>query len=270
MRKIKILGSVIILIMIFLGCEKVKDPAGQRDVAVIPLISDINPGIFNSKDLKNSYVEFKVSLESGKQADKAIIEGSYKNNYERIKLAEATSFPATIRIVSGDIIQKLGITEADIINGDIFQLEVLITSDGLTTRSKQILQVVVSCPYDRELTAGSYHSVSPPSDWNTEGDITITPDPSDIYKVYVTGLEELEGLVEDQGPLVMIIDPATNVVTVPKKVLSSDAWGYGSISYVGNGVYNSCDGSYVMHFDIGLESLGSQGIFLFTFTRSTK
>jgi hypothetical protein len=270
MRKIKILGSIMALIMIFTGCEKVKDPAGQRDIAVIPFISDINPGIFNSKDLKNSFVEFKLGLETGKHADKAIIEGSYKDNYERIKLAEATSFPATIRIVSGDIVQKLGITEADIINGDFFQLEVLITSNGVTTRSKQILHVVVSCPYDNALTVGSYHSVSPPSDWNSEGDITITADPDNQYKLYVTGLEANEGLVEDQGPLVMYLDPATNVVTVPKKVLSSDAWGYGSISYVGDGAYNSCDGSYVMHFDIGLETLGSQGIYLFTFTRNAK
>ncbi len=67
MRKINILGSIITLIMVFIGCEKAKDPAGLRDVAVIPYISDVNPGIFNSTDLANAYVEFKATEPAGKQ-----------------------------------------------------------------------------------------------------------------------------------------------------------------------------------------------------------
>lgn len=50
-----------------------------------------------------------------------------------------------------------------------------------------------------------------------------TADPNDPYKVYVSGIEEMEGLVEDQGPLVMYIDPATYEVTVPEKIISSVA-----------------------------------------------
>jgi hypothetical protein len=268
MRKIKISGLIITLILIFLGCEKAKDPAGQRNIAVIPVISDVDPGIFDSKDLKNSYVEFKLDMGSGKQAQKVVVEGSYNNNYERVKLAEITDFPASIKVISGDIIQKLGIAEADIINGDVFSLEMVTTANGVTTRSTAILRVVVSCAYQNSLATGSYHSVS--SDWNSEGDITITADPVDPYKVYVSGLEEMEGLVEDGGPLVMFIDPATYNVSVPAKNISSDAWGYGSIKYAGDGVYNSCDGSYVMHFEISLDALGSQGINTFTFTRNAK
>jgi hypothetical protein len=81
-------------------------------------------------------------------------------------------------------------------------------------------------------------------------------------------LEEIEGLTEDLGPLVMYINPATYRVSVPSKAISSDAWGYGAISYAGNGVYNSCDGSYTMYFDISLTSLGSVGIYTFSFTRN--
>jgi hypothetical protein len=268
MKKIKITGLIITLVVMFSGCEKVKDPAGQRGVAVIPVISDVNPGIFDSKDLKNSYVEFTLGLVSGINAEKAVIEGSYNNNFERRVLAEISSFPATVKIISGDIIQKLGISEADIMNGDVFSLEVVTTANGLTTRSPAILKVVVSCAYNNALATGSYHSVS--SDWNSEGDITITRDPGDPYKIYVKGLEEMEGLVEDGGPLVMFINPATYDVTVPAKMISSDAWGYGGIVYAGKGVYNSCDGSYEMNFDISLESLGSQGINNFTFTRNTQ
>jgi hypothetical protein len=268
MKKTKISAIIITSVLLIIGCEKAKDPAGLRDVGIIPIISDVNPGIFDSKDLKNSYVELTLKLENGKTAEKAVLEGSYNRNFERVKLAEVTSFPATVRIVSGDIIQKLGISEADVINGDVFTLEVVTTANGLTTRSTAILRVVVSCAYDRTLTFGSYHSTS--ADWNSDGDITVTADPDDPYKVYVSGLEEMEGLVEDGGPLAMYINPATYVVTVPAKAISSDAWGYGAITYSGTGVYNSCDGSYEMHFDISLESLGSQGINTFTFTRNQK
>lgn len=268
MRKIIILGSIFTLIMIFSGCEKAKDPAGQRDVGVIPVISDINPGIFDSKDLNKSYVVFKLDKQIGSQTEKVVIEGSYKNNNQRIPLAEINTFPATVKIISGDVIQKLGISAANVVNGDIFTFEMVTTAKGITTRSPAILRVVVSCAYENSLAVGSYHSVS--TDWNSEGDITITSDPNDPYKVYVTGLEEMEGLVEDSGPLVMNIDPATYSISVPEKIISTDAWGYGSIKYAGDGVYNSCDGSYVMHFEISLDATGSLGINTFIFTRNLK
>lgn len=136
----------------------------------------------------------------------------------------------------------------------------------MTTRSNAVLSVPVACAYNVELAAGSYHTVS--SDWNSEGNITITANPEDPYTVYVAGLEEIEGLDEDQGPLVMHISPATFEVTADKTIIASDAWGFGSISYSGNGVYNSCDGSYTMYFNITLSALGSQGTFKFDFTRN--
>ncbi len=68
------------------------------------------------------------------------------------------------------------------------------------------------------MSTGSFHSVS--ADWNSEGDITITADAVNPYKIYVSGLEEMEGLVEDLGPLVMYIDPITYAVTVPRKAIA--------------------------------------------------
>jgi hypothetical protein len=266
MKKIKTLGLIITLIMIFLSCEELPDPAGRRGVAVVPGITDIDPGIFDSKDLKNSYVEFTITVPAGTQVDKITIQGSYQDNLERVTITEVTSFPATVRILSSDVAQKLGIALNNIENGDVFTLELLTLANGLTTRSTAVLFVAVACAYDVNLAVGSYHSVS--ADWNSEGSITLTADPANPYKIYVSGIEEMEGLVEDQGPLVMYINPATYNVTVPEKVLSSDAWGYGAISYSGNGVYSSCDGSYSMYFDISIGAYGNQGTFGFTFTRN--
>lgn len=266
MKKIKTLGLIVTLIIIFIGCDEIKDQAGQRNIAVIPVISNVNPGIFDSKDLLNSYVEFKVDLDSGTQAENAVIVGSFKSNFERVEIAEVSSFPSTIRIISGDIIQKLGITVADVENGDVFTFEVLTTANGVTSRSNAILSVSVACAFDEALTIGSYHSVS--LDWNSEGDITLTADPEDPLTIYVAGLEAIEGLDEDLGPLVMHIDPATFAVIADPTKIASDAWGYGYIEYSGSGIYNSCNGSYSMDFAIFIENAGAQGKYKFDFTRN--
>ncbi len=266
MKNLRKIGLIITLIVILFGCEKAKDPAGLRNVAVIPVISNINPGIFDSKDLVNSYVQFDVALESGSTADNAVVEGSYNNNLARVKLTEITSFPATVNLISGDVIQKLGIVPSSVVNGDLFTMELVTTANGITTRSNAVVNVSVACAFENSLTVGSYHSVS--LDWNSAGNVTITADVNDPYTVYVSGLEALEGQDEDKGPLVMHIDPSTFAVTADKTVLVSLAtWGDHNITYSGSGTYNSCDGSYTMNFDISATE-GSYGRFLFNITRN--
>ena len=60
MKKIKILGFIVTLMMYSISCEELPDPAGERGVAVVPGISGLDPGMFDSKDLENSYVRFTV------------------------------------------------------------------------------------------------------------------------------------------------------------------------------------------------------------------
>jgi len=266
MQKIKKTGLIIALIMIIAGCEELPDPAGRRGIAVVPALTDVNPGIFDSKDLENSYVEFMVSIPEGTKVEKITVVGSYQDNFERVVLKEVTSFPSTVRILSSDIAQKLGVPLNTIKNGEVFIVELLTLANDITTRSVASLFVPVACAFGSDLATGSYHSLS--TDWNSEGNISLTADASDPYKIYVKGLEEIEGLTEDLGPLVMFINPATFNVTVPEKALASDAWGYGALSYSGSGVYNSCEGSYVMNFEIFLGAYGSQGTYKFTFTRN--
>jgi len=265
MKKIKILGLIFTLIIVIFSCDKLADPAGPRGTAVVPVISNVATGIFDSKNLVSSFVQFKVDLATGQQADNGIVVGSYNSNGERIKIADIASFPATVKLVSGDVIRALGISATSVKNGDVFTVEVLTTVNGVTTRSNAVLSVSVACAYSNALAIGSYHSVS--VDWATSGNITLTADVNNPYKIYVVGLEELEGVVEDLGPLVMNIDPATYAVTVPKKAIGSNAFGYHNIAYGGSGVYNSCDGSYAMNFTISVDE-GGFGINAFTFTRN--
>jgi hypothetical protein len=262
MKKLYTLGSVVMLIMIFFGCEEVKDPAGQRNIGIVPLISDVS-GIFINGDPASS-VQFKVDLSAGMTVEKGEIEVSRQGNFERVKIKELSSFPSTVTFALGEIADKLG----NISRGDVISLEVLTSNNGITTRSNAALALIVYCEYTPALAVGSYHSVSPPSDWSTEGDIVITADPNDPYTVNVKGLETIDGNIEDKGKLVMHIDPANFQVTADKTVLASESyWGDTNIAYEGTGTFNSCSGTYSMSFDISSDQ-GDYGAFLFTFTRN--
>ena len=261
MKRIKTIGLTIVLVIILFGCEDIKDPAGQRNVGIVPLISDVN-GIFISGE-PSSFIQFKVDLQSGATVENAEIEVSSQENFQRVKIADLTTFPSDFTFTLGEIAEKLGVINA----GDVIYIEVVTTKDGLTTRSNAALAPIVYCQYDPALAVGSYHSVSPPAEWNSEGDISLKSDPGDQFTIYVTGLETIEGLNEDQGPLVMHINPVTFSVMADKTVLASDAWGETNIAYEGTGSYNSCTGSYEMNFNISTDQ-NDYGTFAFTFTRN--
>lgn len=269
MKRINIVGFIFMLMMFTIGCEELPDPAGERNVAIVPDITDLNPGVFDINDLENSYVRFTVTIPEGTSVSSITLICSYNNDHSDIAITEITTFPAVMTVTSAEVAQKMGISLDDIERGDIFDFELLITTNGRITRSTPLV-IPVACVYSVNMATGSYHSFSPayPAGWETEGDITLTADDDDIYMIYVSGLEVLDGNVEDLGPLVMHVDPITYAVTVPKKALASDVWGvYHNIAYEGTGTFSSCDGTYNMNFTITVDE-GSFGAFPFTFTRN--
>ena len=259
MKRIKIFRLTIILVAMLVGCEEAKDPAGQRNVGIVPLLTDVS-GLFIGGE-PSSFVLFKVDLQEGATVENAQVVVSSGDAFQRVKIADISSFPSDFTFTLGDITEKLG----EINEGEVIYIEVVTTRDGITTRSNAALAQIVFCQYDVNMAAGSYHSLS--ADWNSEGDISIKADAADQFTVYVTGLETIDGLDEDQGPLVMHINPATFEVIADKTVLASDAWGDTNIAYEGTGSYNSCTGSYEMNFTISVDQ-GEYGTFAFTFTRN--
>jgi|GEM_PF-1989890 len=132
------------------------------------------------------------------------------------------------------------------------------------------IRIDVPCEYVVEDVTGNYRAVSPPSDWNAAGSITITADPEDPYILYVSNLAGMEGLNEDGGPLKMIVSPVDFSIVAEKTVLASSlaAWGlpYTNYYYEGTGRLNTCTGVYTMSFKIGVDQ-GSWGYNAFTFTK---
>jgi hypothetical protein len=263
MKKMNKIPLAITLIILLIGCEETKDPAGQRNIGIVPAITDVN-GMFISGELSSS-ISFRVSLAEGEAVENATIEVSSGDEFQRTKIADITSFPSDYTLTLGDITEKIGAVN----EGEVVYIEVVTTKNGVTTRSNAALAMTVFCMYDVNNATGSYHSISPPSDWNTEGDISLKADQDDQFKIYVTGLEAIEGINEDQGPLVMHIDPATFNVVADKTVLASDFYFYDetNIAYEGTGTYNSCTGTYEMNFHITTDQY-DYGTFQFTFTKN--
>jgi hypothetical protein len=265
MKKIRLLGLFFILIMIIIGCEELKDPAGERGVALAPSVSTPNPGFFISGSA-DSYIRFSVDILTEAQPEKTDIVVSHGTNFERVKIAEVTTFPATVSITLGEVLTAIGTDISDVSSGDVIYVEVETTFNGRVTRSSASLAIPVVCEFDPDLAIGQYRAVAP--DWPADGPVTLTADPADPYKIYVSGLAELDGAVEDLGPLVMHIDPATLKVTAEKTKIASDFFGYHNYSFesASQGSFNTCDGKYTMIFKITVDE-GSFGNYSFTLTR---
>lgn len=265
MKEIKKIGLIITLLLLFSSCEELPDPAGLRGVAVVPAITDIDPGIFDSKDLENTFVQFVITVPEGSRPDKISVLGSYQDNYERVVLAEATTFPSTVKIKATEVAQKIGLSLNEIVNGDAFIFELYTKANNISTFSTAVLIVPVACAYNVNVATGDFHAVS---DWPSEFDVTLESDADDPYTILVSGLSALDGIEEDNGPFVLHIDPATYNVSAETKLLASDYYGYGGITYSGYGVFSSCDGSYILYIDISVGDYGSQGVYIFELTRN--
>jgi hypothetical protein len=295
-NKLKIFTILVIAIFLLTNCKK--DPTmPELSTGVLPLILKDN-----TKDLvifDNNIAGFAGSVTCDKyystdnpKSMNLMVSMNDDPDITAAAISNITSWPVTYNFTASALVALLpGLNNiSEIHTNDYFRIFADITlQDGTVLKGNDTLYAGYSsgtfnlpgsspyvtypvvCGYEPALAVGSYHSKSPASDWNSEGDITITVDATDNTKVYVVGLEEMEGLVEDVGPLVMHIDPLTFAVTADKSVLVSDVsdWGpYTNLAYQGTGTYNSCNGTYTMKFKITVD----QGTFIngasFTFTRN--
>ncbi len=268
MKKQYIFTLLVAFLIVFGGCEDTNENlVGSRGIAVVPEMSEANPAFFTS-DLENSYVAFTVNLPEGEAVDAAEVQITYEG--KTVVIQEIESFPSDLNITATEVIAGLGISEADVEIGDSFLLHVVTTSAGVSTRSLAALLINVTCEFDPVLTGGSYHVVS--ADWEVEGDVTISVDPDDPFKLYIEDMAEMEGLVGNGNRLELNISPTSFKMSGPATVLSANLapWGLSYTGYTytpGVGLYNSCDGSFTMPFAISVDQ-GSFGTFNFTFTRN--
>ncbi len=253
---------VALILLIVGGCENTNlNLVEQRGVAVVPLISNLSPAVFDSNDPQNTFIEFKVDVADKTLLTNAIVKVSLNGKLQRVDFSTITTFPQTVKISLKEAATKLNIGIDNIVLGDILNVEIWTTTNGKVYQTSALFNAGVVCPYFRNQIIGSYHSVS--ADWASEGDVTITADPTNEFIVYVAGLEAIDGLDEDKGPLKMVINPLDYSVTAVKTVLATSTLGWGAtsdyhnIAYEGTGVLNTCNGTYEMNFDISVD----EGVF---------
>lgn len=269
MKKIKILGLIATLVLTFASCEtEVVDPAGLRDVGVVPEIANLNPAVYDSNDLENTFVQFTIEV-NNPAVKEVIVVASYNGDKKRTEVSKATSFPASVKLQLTEVAAKLGIPLSSVKAADVFNIELISVQGGESYFSNAAFNAAVVCGYDPAMVTGSYRAVS--GGWGLDGNVTITVDPNDEFIVYVSGLAAVEGLNEDQGPLKMKINPLDFSVIAEKTVLASDVapWGlpYTNYFYQGFGKLNTCNGAYNMTFTIGIDQ-GSWGAFDFVLTKN--
>ena len=269
MKTYKILALLAVMFLTFSACETdVVDPSGLRGEGVVPSITNLNPAVFDVNDPENTFIKF--DLDATPAVSEVIFVASYNYNDKgllRVPVRNSTIFPAKdVVIYMHEVATALGIQLDSINPGDVFTLEALTVQGGKTYRSSAVINAAAVCAYDPEMVTGAYQAVSPASDWNANGPITITVDPDDEYIVYVSGLPELDGFVGDLGPLKMIVNPKNFEVKAAKATLASIFDIYHNMAYEGFGLLNTCNGTYEMTFTITVDE-GSFGTNAFTFTK---
>ncbi|MDY0078641.1 MAG: hypothetical protein RBR87_15340 [Bacteroidales bacterium] len=261
MKKYKLLVILAAMVLSFTACKTdVDDPAGPRNIGVVPSITNLNPAAFDVNDPENTFVKFDLDAESA--VNEIVIYASFNGDLRRTRLKSYTTFPAKGEIIyMRDVAAALGLSLNDIKPGNTFNLELVTVQGSSTYRSNAVINAAAVCAYDSEMVSGAYKAVSP--DWPADGPVTITIDPTDEYIVYVAGLAALDGLDEDKGPLKMVVNPLNFEVKAERTVLASAAFGYTNIAYEGFGLLNTCDGTYDMNFTITVDQ-GSFGQYSFS------
>lgn len=268
MKQLKIYAMLFTLTFLMFGCENTyENLVGERGANVTAVISNLKPAIFN-EDLANSFISFTVSLPEGEVVDAAEVEVSLGD--KSAILTSLATFPATVTIKAIDAINALGVDANTVTTSSVFYISVLTEKNGQKTRSKtSSLKVPVVCAFDPTLAVGSYDVVS--ADWEVQGDVTLVADANDPYKIRIKGLQAVDGLTGSGLDVIVDIDPGTFAVTGGTTLMAADLseWdlAYTNYSYkLKSGSYNSCEGSFVLNFDIFVDQ-GAFGTFKFTFTK---
>lgn len=257
-----ILGGMMLL---FSACETdVIDPAGARDEAVVPGITNLNPATYDVNDLENTFIQFDLTM-PGSGVEEAVLLVSFGDGKQRKEVTSVNSFPANINVPLTDVVAALGMNLESIEPADQFSFEIRTTQGGKSYYSSAAFKVAVVCGYEVENVTGAYLAYSAPDQWDMEGNVTLEVDPNDEFKVYINGYATAEGLVEI-APIVMIINPLDFSVTVPSSTIADEAFGYTGYTYEGSGSLNTCDGKYELMIGISVDQ-GSFGSFQFEFTK---
>jgi hypothetical protein len=256
-RILKVFGLMAVMLLAFTACdEDVIDM--NRGEGVVPSIQNLDPAVFS--EAEGTYISFDVDVQD--YTGDLVVLASVDGDKSRTPVKTISNFPANVTITLAEVAQAKGVSVNDFEVGSIFNFEVQTTVGGKSYRSPASFNAPLACAYLPEAVSGDYTASS--AGWAVSGPITIVADEDDPFTLYVSGLVALDGMDEDQGPLVMVVNPGNFHVTAPRTVLGTDFFGYDNVAYQGFGVLDTCTGEYDMTFTITVDQ-GSFGSYGFVF-----
>ncbi len=265
MKKISIFSILLFVVAAFTACEDTNENLVKyNNDYVVPVITNLKPAFYTS-DLENSYIKFDVSLPENQKVESAWIEVVFKGKTG--KVADIANFPSTITLKATDAINTLSMSNSDVEINDDFTFYVVTSNKGHSTRSQAAVVAFVTCEYDQAKAVGTYEAVS--DDWQAKGTVNLEADPENPFKIYVSGIYEMDGGAPNDNKLIINIDPGSFKLSGPKCKLGPHApWGkYTNYYYeVIGGLYKSCDGKYEVVVKITVDE-GAFGTFNYVFTR---
>jgi len=254
--------------LLIISCKDTNENLVQeRGTAIVPTMSKPSPAYF-SDNIDASYVQFDLSLPEGVTIEKAQIEVAYGSQSAIVK--DVTLPVKGLKVTANEVIQALKMPLSEYKTGDNFNLYVLTTKDGKTTRSKAAFTIPVMCYFDPSMLVGKFDWVS--DDWGENGTVNLEADPANPYKIYITDYAQSEGLTGNGNRIVLNVDPDNFSITGPKVIISNDLseWGLSYHDYAYepvSGSYKACDDAYTVIFSITVKE-GSFGNNVFIFTRA--
>ena len=263
----KYIYTIAAILLVSMSCENTNENMVQeRGVAVVPIMSDPAPAYFTD-NIEASYVQFDLSLTQGETVEKASIEVSRGSKSAILK--DITLPAKGLKVTASEVLSALSIPASDYHLGDVFNLYVLTTKNGKTTRSTAAFSITVVCYFDPSMLVGVFDWVS--DDWEEDGTVTLAADPNDPYKIYITDYAQSEGLSGNGNQIVLNVNPNNFRVSGPKTIIADDLseWGLPYHNYAYEpvaGTYSACNNAYTITFSITV-SEGSFGNNVFIFTK---
>ena len=287
--KYPIIFSFLLGALFMAGCRKDDNPkVPDFEKVPIPLITvaegfgDIipvsDPASFNSSLIVDTYFKFG---EMPKQYDLVVIKNGDKSNQKVIQ-SGITTFPTTVAITGQQLADLFGSTPvlddefiigADVVTADgrtynAFPPEGITYAPGvndLPGSSPQISFITANfCIYDpAAYTAGDYEVIADEWGFTTPGDI-IT-----VTKIDDTHFSFQFDAVDNPQPIVMVIDPVTNQVTVEPTMYGSFDYGTGdgplknTTQTAEGSEVDPCETTFELFLTQDIEIYGDQGDYAF-------
>jgi hypothetical protein len=230
-------------------------------------MSEVLPAYF-SENIEASYVQFDLSLSSGDQVDKVQLEAIRIRGGKEDKkgIVKDVTLPVSgLKVTATEVLAALNIPHSDFFAGDLFNLYVLTTKGGQTTRSIAAVGIPVVCFFEPSMLVGDYYYVS--ASWEEEGDVVLEADPNDPYKIYISGMAETQGAASNGNKILLEFNANNFSITGPNSIISDSFAGYTNYGYRPvSGKFDSCSNTYTITFAITVAQ-GSFGNFAFVFEK---